>query len=395
LSCFCVPYNIYSASNMNIKAFNILVDKVNNNSATDEELAQYNACLNKLTLGTTDWADLGLGQPEIIKKKLWARIQGARTKSKVRTLWPRIAAVASIVLAMSFGGYFLVHKQQGVSYFKNDIPPGHNQATLTLSNGQKIILTKGLSGNLAQQGNTVIGVNNQNVIAYTAGGANAGAPIAYNTLSTAIGEQSPYPLVLADGTKVWLDAGSSITFPVAFNEKERVVKVTGEAYFEVAHNDAHLFKVIVKDQIVEDIGTHFNINAYNDEKAITITLLEGAVKVYTADVVNQNEQAGVLLKPGQQSVLKNNVWNVTNADTEETIAWKNGYFRFDNENIQEVMLKLSRWYNIDVQYDGPISDETFYATSSRYRNISEVLTMLQETKGVHFKIEGRRVTVMQ
>jgi len=386
---------LYSASNSNMKAFNELVDKVNNNSATDEELVQYNAYLNRLMPGKTDWAELGIDQPEIVKGELWTRIQGARKPAKTHTLWPRIAAAASIVLAISFGGYFLFHTKQEVSYFKNDIAPGHNQATLTLANGQKIILTKGMSGKLAQQGNTVVGVNGQNTITYTAGVADANAPVAYNTLSTAIGEQSPYPLVLADGTKVWLDAESSISFPVAFNGKDRVVKVSGEAYFEVAHDDAHPFKVTVKDQTVEDIGTHFNISSYDDEKAITTTLIEGAVKVSVPDSGLPAEKTGVLLKPGQQAVLKNNSFNVSTADVEESIAWKNGYFRFNNENIQSVMLKLSRWYNIDVKYEGTVTEEKFYATSFRYRNISEVLTMLQKTQGVHFKVEGRRVTVMQ
>jgi transmembrane sensor len=312
-------------------------------------------------------------------------------------LWPRIVAAASIILAVSFSGYFLLHttQLQQTAYYKNDIPPGHNQATLTLANGKKIILTKGLSGKLAQQGNTLIGVNSQNAVAYTATGANANLPAAYNTLSTAIGEQSPYPLVLADGTKVWLDARSSITFPVVFNGKDRIVKITGEAYFEVAHNNDHPFKVTVKDQTIEDIGTHFNINAYTDEKVIKTTLLEGAVKVSAPASSSPSIKTGVKLKPGQQSILNNNTLNVANADIEETMAWKNGYFRFNNEKIESIMRKLSRWYDIDVQYSGIIPDEEFYATSSRYRNISEVLTMLQKTKGVHFKVEGRRVTVMQ
>jgi len=309
-------------------------------------------------------------------------------------MWRRwnIAAAASIILAITFGGYFLTHRQN-VSEFKNDVAPGHNQATLTLANGQKITLTKNLSGQLARQGATVIGVNDKNEIAYTGSGTDNNATDIYNTLSTAVGEQSPYPLILADGTKVWLDAGSSITFPVAFAGKERSVKITGEAYFEVVHNDAQPFKVIAKNQVIEDIGTHFNVNAYNDEKVITTTLLEGAVKVSIPGT--QAEQAQVILKPGQRSVLKNNMLDVGNANIEEAIAWKNGYFRFENEGIQSIMRKLSRWYNIDVQYSGTIPDETFYATSSRYKNISEVLTMLQNTKGVHFKVEGRRVTVMQ
>lgn len=381
---------------MDIKSFNNLVDKVNNNTATDEELAQYNACLNRLMPGTTDWTQLSTESPEIIKAELWRRIQTARSPAKIRTIWPRIAVAASIILAISVGSYFMIYKNhEEVPYFANDILPGRNQATLTLANGQKIVLTRGLSGQLAQQGSTTIGVSSQNAITYTTSGEDTHSAVTYNTLSTAVGEQSPYPLVLPDGTRVWLDAMSSITFPVSFKGKDRTVKVSGEAYFEVVHNDAQPFKVILKNQIVEDIGTHFNISAYDDGSETTTTLLEGAVKVSLSGTVPHGSRQELLLKPGQQSVLKGNSLSAVDVDPQEAIAWKNGYFRFNNENIRSVMLQLSRWYDIEVQYLGPVPDEKFYATSSREKNISEVLTMLQKTKGVRFKIEGRRVTVMQ
>jgi transmembrane sensor len=372
-----------------------LLQKWQSGQLTDKE----QAILDTWYLGLSQTETVGVNEKDMANRldAVWAGLEVNRSApEKTYRLWPRIAAAASIILTLSFSGYLLWHKQQSrqTAYYKNDISPGHNQATLTLANGRKIILIKGLSGNLAQQGNMLIGVNSQNAVAYTAAGTNADSPV-YNTLSTAIGEQSPYPLVLADGTKVWLNDESSITFPVVFNGKDRIVKITGEAYFEVAHNNVHPFKVTVKDQIIEDIGTHFNINAYNDEKVIKTTLLEGAVKVSVPTAASPSMKTGVKLKPGQQSILNDNSLNVANADTEETLAWKNGYFRFNNEKIESIMRKLSRWYNIDVQYSGTIPDEEFYATSSRYKNISEVLKMLEKTKGVHFKIEGRRVAVMQ
>lgn len=317
-------------------------------------------------------------------------------RKPVRKVW-YFAAAASVVLALSFGSYLLLYKQQLPQhvYYKNDIPPGHNQATLTLANGKKIILVKGLSGILAQQGNTQIGVNGQSAIAYNAAVTNSSHAVTYNTLATAAGEQSPYPLILSDGTKVWLDAKSSITFPVAFSGKERLVKITGEVYFEVNHDDAHPFKVAVKDQIVEDIGTHFNINAYDDESAIRTTLIEGAVKISVPTSSSVFMKDGVKLNPGEQAVVHGLTMNVANANIEKVLAWKNGYFRFNHEKIQSIMRELSRWYNIEVEYSSASSDEEFYATISRNRNISEVLSMLENTKGVHFKIEGRKVTVMQ
>jgi transmembrane sensor len=301
---------------------------------------------------------------------------------KKQHLWPRIAAAASIVLALSAGGYFLLHKPQPKTetarLIKNDIAPGHNQATLTLAGGKKIILTKGLSGTLAKQGQTIINATKNNII-YNAKNK-TGDQFSYNTLTTARGEQSPYPLVLADGTKVWLNAESSITFPTAFNQKERIVKVTGEAYFEVAHNAKQPFKVQTAGQTIEDIGTRFNVNAYTDESATRTTLIEGVVKV--------NRK---LLAPGQQCDGK----TVKQVNASQSIAWKNGDFDFDDDKITTVMRQLARWYDVDVQYEGNLTTEGFNAQISRRQNISVVLKALERTNGVRFKIEGRRVTVMQ
>jgi len=316
------------------------------------------------------------------KEQAWHQLQKA-IRPKTRTLWwPRIAAAASIVLALSAGGYFLLRKQQPAQQtarlFKNDIAPGHNQATLTLANGKKIVLTTGLTGILAKQGQTQINVSQNNII-YNAKNQ-TGDQISYNTLSTARGEQSPYPLVLADGTKVWLNAESSITFPTAFNQKERIVKITGEALFEVAHNPKQPFKVQAANQTIEDIGTQFDVNAYINEPNTRTTLIEGSVKI--------NE---ILLKPGEQYDGK----KITAVNTAQVVAWKDGKFRFIDDNIQTVMRQLSRWYNIDVYYTGTANSEGFNAKISRNQNISVILSALERTNGVHFKIEGRRVTVIQ
>jgi len=168
----------------------------------------------------------------------------------------------------------------------------------------------------------------------------------------------------------------------------RKVAITGQVYFEVVHNPVRPFQVTVGNQTIEDIGTHFNINAYNDEPVIKSTLIEGAIKI---TVNNQSK----ILYPDQQAVvsLANNGIKVNHVDPEEVIAWKNGYFRFNNESIQSIMLKLARWYDIKVSYQNNISSEGFYGTISRNKNISEVLNLLESTQSVHFQIEGRRVTV--
>ena len=315
---------------------------------------------------------------QTIEDEIFKRLP-SHQETKVRRLWPRIAAAASILLAISAGGYFLFHKptEQQLTTQKQplDIAPGHNQATLTLASGQKIVLTKGLSGKLAQQGNTQIQVNNSNEVAYRAGRTHS-AIVQYNTLSTARGEISPYPLVLADGTKVWLNAESSITFPTAFIGKERIVKVTGEALFEVAHNTAQPFKVTVKGQTVEDIGTQFNINAYDDEQTIKTTLIEGSVRV------NQ-----VLLKPGQQSINTANHITVKMANVAQAIAWKNGKFLFDQTDLKSVMRQLSRWYDLTVIYNGNVANEEFDGGISRDVKLSSVLKVLQ-SNDIHFQINN-------
>ncbi|MCC8426389.1 FecR family protein [Mucilaginibacter sp. UR6-11] len=297
--------------------------------------------------------------------------------ARVVKLWPRIAAAASILLLISVSVYFYLKPVPGqftAQYHGPDILPGSNKAVLILANGRHIILTNAKNGKLTEQ----VTKTGDGQLAYS----NASASAGFNSLNTPNGGQ--YQVTLPDGTKVWLNSASSLKYPASFtNLKERRVELKGEAYFEVIHNSALPFKVVTDRQTVEDIGTHFNVNAY--DPAIKTTLFEGSIKINDRQV----------LVPGEQALLSNNVLKVSNGDLEEAIAWKNGYFRFKNETIQSIMPKLARWYDIDVQYDGTISTIGFYGTISRDKNISEVLTMLQQTEGVHFKIEGRRVTVLE
>lgn len=319
--------------------------------------------------------------PEEQSARLFARIESQiKNRPHTRKLWPRIAAAASILLMLSAGGYFVLHKQKEqhsvAQNQQQDITPGHNQATLTLANGQKIVLTKGLSGTLAQQGLTQVQVNSGNAIAYTASGSEA-AEVLYNTLTTKKGEQSPYPLILADGTKVWLNAQSSITFPTAFTGKERIVKITGEAYLEVAHNENQPFKVSVKGQTIEDIGTAFNIKAYDDEPHIKTTLIEGKIKVN-----------GLILKPGQETDGQ----SISAGNTETAIAWQKGLFQFKHATLASVMREAARWYDVDISYENNIPPITFSGGIPRNVNASKLLDILKYT-GVHFSIEGQKIIV--
>jgi transmembrane sensor len=364
---------------MNREEFIQLAKKISDGTASDTEISRYNAWFQTYAQGDA-WDNEELGGREAKEKKLLANIQ-ARLDLRPRKVVPliyKISVAASLLVFISVGVYFLKNKPVEPAAKNNiaqDVAPGHNQATLTLANGQKILLTKGLNGQIATQHNTSVNVS-QNNITYQAANEDQ---ISYNTLTTNRGEQSPYPLVLADGTKVWLNAESSITFPTAFNTKERVVRITGEAYFEVKHNAAQPFKVQTANQTVEDIGTSFNVNAYTDEAATRTTLIEGSVKI------NQ-----LILKPGEQTDGS----KVTTVNTDTYTAWKDGNFHFEGDDIKTIMRQLSRWYDIDVTYQGKVTNQGFYADISRHKNISAVLSIIEKTKALSFKVEGRRVTVI-
>ncbi|MEO6682317.1 MAG: FecR domain-containing protein, partial [Ginsengibacter sp.] len=240
---------------------------------------------------------------------------------------------------------------------------------------------------LAQQGQSTIIKLDDGQLAYKGDARNAASKeVQYNTVTTPRGGQ--YQLVLADGTKVWLNAASSIRFPAAFTGKERNVEITGEVYFEVADNAVKPF--IVKSNAVEIkvLGTSFNVNAYEDENAMKTTLLEGSV-----EVLMDKERS--FLKPGEQAVVSHKSENIRvnkNANLEEVIAWKNGLFYFDEDNVETIMKKISKWYDVEVVFDGGISLRKFNGQLKREANISHVIDILEEG-GVSIKIIGKKVIV--
>ncbi|POY37892.1 hypothetical protein C3K47_05010 [Solitalea longa] len=311
---------------------------------------------------------------------------GAKTISLKKWL-----AAACIVLPLIIaGGYFLTRKSittniDLASNKENTIVPGGNKAILTLADGSSIVLNDRKNGVIANQQNAVITKDSEGKISYaTTDEKNA---VVMNTLSTPKG--GTYQLRLPDGTLVWLNAATKLSYPSSFAGSEhRTVELTGEAYFEVAKDKTHPFIVKSGSQEVEVLGTHFNVNSYTDERAVKTTLLEGSVKVRA----NGNAH---LLKPGQQSILTATNAEIITANLKETMAWKNGYFRFNEERIDEIMLKVSRWYDVEVNYEGKISEERFSGNISRYKNMNEVLDMLSYSNAVKFKVEGRRVTVME
>ncbi len=250
---------------------------------------------------------------------------------------------------------------------------------------KKIDLTAAKNGILALQGQVAINkTQNGQVVYSTANQQNN--EIVYNTITTPRGGQ--YYLVLADGSKVWLNSASSITFPTSFKGDKRLVSFTGNVIFKPVHNAKMPFYASVRGQQTKDIATEFEINAYDDEPVIKTTLLEGSIQV-TA------KGKSVMLKPGQQSTLQSNNLSVEAGDVKEAFAWRDGLLRCDNDDIQTIMRKISRWYDVDVVYQGKVTNERYLIIISRYKNISQALNMLEYSNTVHFKIEGRRVTVIQ
>jgi transmembrane sensor len=305
----------------------------------------------------------------------------------VARLWIRIAAAASVIIAIGTGILFYASHHHERELLANDIGPGKNTATLTLAGGKTINLSDTKTG-------VVIAASK---ITYNDGTAVKDAPAAgLQTINTPRG--GTYQVLLPDGTKVWLNAASSFKFPSTFaNVAERKVELSGEAYFEVAHNNKQPFLVKTGKQRVEVLGTHFNINSYTDEAETRTTLLEGSVRVTVldrAEAVNPKSKIENMLVPGEQSILKDGMLSTQKADVGTEMAWKNGYFIFKNEDLHSIMRKISRWYNVDIVFSEDMPDIYFDGSISRFRNVSEVLRKFELTESVYFKIEGRRITVM-
>jgi hypothetical protein len=316
--------------------------------------------------------------------------------SRIKQLqWFKISAIAATILVFfSISIYFYLNNQlnqpQSVAQIiKQDIKPGGNKAILTLSNGQQIVLSDVKNGQLAQQGNIIIHKTKDGLVIYSSTSdtkqtTKANAIIAYNIISTPRGGQ--YQVILPDGSHVWLNAASSIKYPTTFAGNTRKVEITGEAYFEVAHNATKPFSVITNGQTVQVLGTHFNINAYDNEETIKTTLLEGSVRVMAKNNIR-------VLKPGEQSKLSSGgELKVNEANLAEAVAWKNGLFYFENSSLQNVMHQLARWYEVEIVYEGKIPDKTFTGKIHRDVNLSEVLEILKFTK-VTIKVDGKKIIV--
>ena len=307
--------------------------------------------------------------------------------------WPSIfsrSLAAAILIFISVGTYFWLRpapepKAKILSNVFHDAPPGGNRAALTLSNGRIIILDSAQNGIIVKMANFEVNKTKDGQVVYRVIKNNTQKP-GENTLSTPRGGQ--YQVVLPDGSKVWLNAASSIKFPSVFKGKIREVELKGEAYFEIAKNAAMPFKVKSAHAQIEVLGTHFNVRAYDDEKAMKTTLVEGAVKITSGNLTN-------VLKPGDQAVLngENKMKVINDVDADLETAWKDGLFQFKDASIEEIMRQAALWYNLNISFEGEIPKRYFTGKISRNVKASEFLNMLNYT-GVKFRIEGGNIIVM-
>ncbi|GAC1314747.1 MAG: DUF4974 domain-containing protein [Mucilaginibacter sp.] len=310
--------------------------------------------------------------------------------------WIKICAAAAILIFIGIGACLYLNKPLSAGFQEklvqkrliHDALPGGNKAVLTLADGKRIVLDGAHNGVLAKQGNAEVKKARNGLLVYNSDNSTAeNQKITINTISTPRGGQ--YQVVLSDGSKVWLNAASSIQFPSFFKGKTRDVVITGEAYFEVARNAAMPFIVKTDHAVIEVLGTHFNVMAYKDERLMKTTLLEGSVKVRFGNSTN-------FLKPGQQALLNaaGQIKITDNVDVDDEIAWKNGVFQFRDDDIETIMRQVARWYDVNISYEGRIPVRQFTGKISRNVNASELLNMLKYT-GVNFQIEGKNIIIMK
>jgi len=389
---------------MNRDEYDALYHKYIAGECTEEECRILEANPESFLLSDQPWDEASMGSLERTKEKITDNLARSIKRSEGRRVVrfsPWLAAASIILLLFSFFIYSKIYSEIPLaSLAKNttldavDILPGENKAILILDDGSRINLDDAASGLVAHENNTTIKKLPDGQLHYIAGVPKNGTEIKYNTVATPRGGQ--FKITLPDGSQVWLNAGSSLRFPTLFTGADRKVELTGEAYFEIAKNASMPFKVIANNSEIRVLGTHFNVMAYNNERQMNTTLLEGSVQILKgADKV--------LIKPGQSAVLTKATEKITvsNVDADQAIGWKNGYFIFVDESIESIMRKVSRWYNVEVSYDGNMNNKDFTGTISRNKNVSDLLRMLELTGAVHFNIvqddpsgKGRRITVM-
>lgn len=383
---------------MDTKRISYLYDRYQSESLTEQELEELGMLVNSpefdnefKVIFDQNWEGLKSGElmamtSETEQAHINFIIGQPRQTSPKLKLWYKIALAAVVAVIVVSAGV-LYHaaqlKQAGQAAYA--IVPGKQGATLTLANGKQIKLSDAGRGTLANEAGIEIVKSADGSLTYQIKNTEKGSAGSINTLTTAKGET--YQVRLPDGTVVQLNADSRLSYATSLNAAgERRVELIGEGYFDVAKDKAHPFIVKTATQQIQVLGTHFNVNAYADETLARTTLLEGSVKIFSAG-------SQKMLIPGEQASTRENRLTISKADLDAAVAWKNGEFVFTGQPIDEIMRLLSRWYNVEVEFKGPLTKEEFEGTAFKEKDIKEVLELLELTGAVHFKIEGRKIIV--
>ncbi len=375
--------------------YNELAAKWLDGSITPEEIREYNDWYNGADDQPAEVTPEFAPTREALEERLMEKIlRSVRRREPVAGKWRYAVSAAALVLLMLGGGYLWYGLRSVREYpeavvknpaFRNDVLPGKDKAVLALSDGRRIVLDGRSEGVVAREGAVPIRLLSDGTVTYDRPDGEMGATEPVNTLSVPRGAQ--YKIRLTDGTKVWLNAESSITFPVSFKGEERRVSIRGEAYFEVAKNREMPFIVAADKILVTVLGTHFNVNSYEDGHGVKTTLLEGSVSV-------SDSQSRRLLVPGQQSGIgPSGEITVSGVDTEEVVAWKDGLFIFNNTGIVPLMQQVSRWYDIEVSFAGAPPADLFSGTIPRTYTLTELLAVLK-LAGTDFRLDENRLTIL-
>lgn len=381
-----------------------LLDKYNSGTITEEELSILESWYNQHANNNED-VQLSNQEIEADLIRISSNFYSLRNHSSFSQINRRKRfwyVAASIIMVLTLGISYLIIETnlsqsniglQSASKLKKDnvIIPGDKRAILTLDDNSQIVLDDMVAGDVRTINNVKISKNSEGQLVYDVSSVLENEKISsdYNTINTPSGGE--YQVKLSDGTSVFLNAKSSIKFPTIFKGNERRVVISGEVYFDVSHNPQKPFIVESGDQTVKVLGTQFNINAYSKEKGIKTTLIEGSV------IVKSNlKNLSTVLKPGQESVLDqhHNKFSISKVDLESAVAWKNGYFIFEEETLEDIMNQIARWYDVDIEYKNINKSTQFGGTISRYRELEDVLSLLELTDKVKFRIQGRRIIVM-
>lgn len=400
--------------------FQYLVQQYLNDKSTAEELAEFWEQVRQLKDETVFQAELeahwqrsaagneapAMGWEPVLQQVL-TKAEPFLHEPAAVPMWHRPvfrwSAAAVVVLSLGVAAYFLSNNnkttgtvEQVAITIVQDVPaPQNNRATITLANGQTVYLDSAGNGALASEGNVQVMKLADGQIAYKG----AASELVYNTLTNPKGSRV-IDMTLSDGSRIWLNAGSTITYPVSFAGDERKVEIKGEVYFEVAHNAAMPFIVSHDNMKVKVLGTRFNINAYDDEPDVRVTLLEGSVRVASAIANRQSakdNEFSAVLKPGEQAAITGAHSPLTidhSPNLAQVMAWKNGLFSFTGADLATVMRQLSRWYDVQVKYEGQIPDRKFSGEITHDLTLSQLMNGLQSL-GIKFRIDGRTMIIQQ